>query len=120
MPTATVNERSVPHNLEAERALLGSILLDNARFEFRPGNFGQGRFLFPSPPPRFEKMCELSEKGRVIDLVTLSEELAKGGLLEKSGGAAYLAALTDGVPIGTMAGWASIAGSSKRSRRFAG
>ena len=49
-------------------------------------------------------MGDLSEKSRVIDLVTLSEELAKDGLLEKSGGAAYLAALTDGVPIGTMAG----------------
>ena len=35
--------------------------------------------------------------------MTLSEELAKDGLLEKAGGAAYLAALTDGVPIGTMA-----------------
>ena len=48
-------------------------------------------------------MAEISEKNRTIDLVTLSEELAKDGLLEKAGGAAYLSALTDGVPIGTTA-----------------
>ena len=46
-------------------------------------------------------MIAISEKNRTIDLVTLSEELSKDGLLEKAGGAAYLAALTDGVPIGT-------------------
>ena len=34
MPTATANDRTVPHNLEAERALLGSILLDNAALNF--------------------------------------------------------------------------------------
>ena len=47
---------------------------------------------------------EISEKNRTIDLVTLSEELSKDGLVEKSGGAAYLAALADGVPLGTTAG----------------
>jgi replicative DNA helicase len=46
-------------------------------------------------------MLEISEKSRTIDLVTLSEELAKEGLLEKVGGAGYLAALTDGVPVGS-------------------
>jgi len=49
----------------------------------------------------FEKMVGISEKNRTIDLVTLSEELSKDGQTEKAGGAAYLAALTDGVPIGT-------------------
>jgi len=46
-------------------------------------------------------MVGISEKNRTIDLVTLSEELSKDGQTEKAGGAAYLAALTDGVPIGT-------------------
>ena len=51
----------------------------------------------------FEKMVAISERNRTIDLVTLAEELSKDGLLEKVGGAAYLAALTDGVPLGTTA-----------------
>ena len=104
MPTASVNERAVPHNLDAERALLGSILLDNTALNFAQEVLGHEDFYSQAHRHAFEKMCELSEKGRVIDLVTLSEALAKAGLLEKSGGAAYLAALTDGVPIGTMAG----------------
>jgi replicative DNA helicase len=104
MPTATASERSVPHNLEAERALLGSILLDNAALNFALETLGKDDFYSEAHRHTFEKMAELSEKSRAIDLVTLSEELAKQGLLEKAGGAAYLAALTDGVPIGTTAG----------------
>jgi len=103
MPTATTSDRSVPHNLEAERALLGSILLDNGALNFALEFLGKEDFYSEAHRHTFEKMTELSEKSRVIDLVTLSEELAKDGLLEKAGGAAYLAALTDGVPIGTMA-----------------
>ncbi len=103
MATATAHERSVPHNLEAERALLGSILLDNGALNFALELLGKDDFYSDAHRLTFEKMAEISEKNRPIDLVTLSEELAKVGLLEKAGGAAYLAALTDGVPIGTMA-----------------
>ncbi len=103
MPTATATERSVPHNLEAERALLGSVLLDNGALNFALELLGKEDFYSEAHRLAFEKMSEISEKNRTIDLVTLSEELAKGGLLEKAGGAAYLASLTDGVPIGTMA-----------------
>ncbi|MGO8792416.1 MAG: replicative DNA helicase [Terriglobia bacterium] len=103
MPTATASERSVPHNLEAERALLGSVLLDNGALNSALEVLGKEDFFSEAHRLTFEKMAEISEKNRTIDLVTLSEELAKEGLLEKAGGAAYLAALTDGVPIGTTA-----------------
>ena len=103
MPTATASDRTVPHNLEAERALLGSILLDNGALNSALEILGRDDFFSEAHRLTFEKMVELSEKNRTIDLVTLSEELSKESLLEKSGGAAYLAALTDGVPIGTTA-----------------
>jgi len=103
MPTATASDRTVPHNLEAERALLGSILLDNDSLNSALEILGKEDFYSDAHRVTFESMVALSEKNRTIDLVTLSEELARGGLLEKSGGAGYLAALTDGVPIGTMA-----------------
>src|SRR5437762_3842502 len=48
-------------------------------------------------------MLALFEKTPAIDLVTLAEELGKEGLLEKVGGAAYLASLVDGIPVGTTA-----------------
>src|ERR1035441_5360584 len=101
MPTATVSERTVPHNLEAERALLGSILLDNSALNSALETLSKDDFFSAAHRVTFEKMAEISEKNRTIDLVTLCEELSKDGLIEKSGGAAYLAALTDGVPIGT-------------------
>ena len=103
MPLAATADRTVPHNLEAERALLGSILLDNSALNQALEIIAKDDFFSEGHRLTFEKMLDLSEKNRAIDLVTLSEELAKDGLLEKSGGAAYLSSLTDGVPLGTTA-----------------
>jgi replicative DNA helicase len=97
----TASERPVPHNLEAERALLGSILLDNSALNLALEGVGKDDFFSEAHRITFDKMVAISEKNRTIDLVTLSEELAKEGQIERAGGAAYLAALTDGVPIGT-------------------
>ena len=103
MATSVVSERAFPHNLEAERAVLGSVLLDNGALNVALEVIGKDDFYSEANRVTFEKMLELSEKSRTIDLVTLSEELAKEGLLEKVGGAGYLAALTDGVPVGSAA-----------------
>lgn len=100
MPTSTIAERGVPQNLEAERALLGSIILDNGALNLVVGTVGRDDFFSESNRAIFSKMLELSERSRIIDLVTLSEELSREGLQEKVGGAAYLATLTDGVPVG--------------------
>lgn len=100
MPIANVSEKGVPHNLESERALLGCILLDNRSLPAaqelieKDDLFSQGHRLI------FQKMGEMASAGRTIDLVTLSEALDKDGTLQKAGGAAYLAGLTDGVPMG--------------------
>ncbi|MGD0010655.1 MAG: replicative DNA helicase [Terriglobia bacterium] len=101
MPSNTASDRAVPHNLEAERALLGSILLDNSALNMALEAVGKDDFFSEAHRITFEKMVSISEKNRTIDLVTLCEELSKDGQTEKAGGAAYLAALTDGVPIGT-------------------
>jgi replicative DNA helicase len=103
MPGTTVSEKAFPHNLEAERALLGSILLDNGVLNQALEVIDKNDFFSDSHRTIFEKMLLLSEKNRTIDLVTLSEDLSREGLLEKVGGAGYLAALTDGVPIGVSA-----------------
>jgi len=87
--------------LEAERALLGSILLDNSALNLALEGVGKDDFFSEAHRITFDKMVAISERNRTIDLVTLSEELAKEGQIEKAGGAAYLAALTDGVPVGT-------------------
>ena len=101
MPSTTASDRTVPQNLEAERALLGSILLDNSALNLALEGVGKDDFFSEAHRITFDKMVAISERNRTIDLVTLSEELSKDGQIEKAGGAAYLSALTDGVPIGT-------------------
>ncbi len=96
-------ERSQPQNLEAERALLGSILLDNSALDPALEKLVKEDFFAEAHSLIYEKMLALFDKTRTIDLVTLSEELGNDGLLEKVGGATYLASLVDGVPFGTTA-----------------
>jgi hypothetical protein len=103
MPT-TATERTVPHNLDAERAILGSIFLDNEALPLTTKTLRRSEFFSLAHRIAFEEMISLYESKKTIDIVTLSEELSKKGLLEKAGGAAYLSALTDSVPIGTSAG----------------
>ncbi len=103
MPDAVVAspERSLPHNLEAERSVLGAILIHNEAFNYaapiiRPEDFfrlGHRRI--------FDKMIALGERGAAIDTVTLKEALSQAGELEDVGGPAYIAGLVDGVPRST-------------------
>ena len=96
----TVSDRSLPHNLDAERALLGSIMLDNGALDAVAGTVGPDDFFADSHRLILQKIIGLSEKKLTADLVTLAEELSKSGTLEKIGGASYLAGLSDGVPVG--------------------
>ena len=95
--------RGMPNNLEVERALLGSVLLDNTALDFILADMGPEDMYAEAHKLTLQRMVDLAEAGKAIDLVTLSENLSVSGCLEKAGGAAYLSALTDGVPIGTMA-----------------
>lgn len=109
MPPAVTTDKTLPHNLEAERALLGSILLDNSVLNLALETLKTTDFYSEAHRLTFQKMVELSEKTRAAEVVTLAEELAKEGLLEKAGGIAYLAALTDGVPVGSASSAADYA-----------
>lgn len=105
-PTGNGNQKGTPpHNLEAERALLGSILLDNTALALARAEMVVNDFYSQAHRITFKLMLEMADAQQVIDLVTLSERLQKENLLEKAGGAAYMAALTDGVPIGTQTGF---------------
>jgi len=103
MASTSALDRGLPQNLEAERALLGSVLLDNSALNVALETLTREDFFSESHRLMFEKMTAISERNRTIDLVTLAEELSKDGLLEKVGGAAYLSSLMDGVPMGSSA-----------------
>src|SRR5437762_12645446 len=101
MPDVAVSERTLPHNLEAERSVLGAILLHNDAFNLAAEVIDSGDFFRDAHRRIFEKMVKLSERGDAIDLVTLKEELGRSAELDEVGGPAYIAALVDGVPRST-------------------
>ena len=90
-------ERGLPAAIEAERSILGAILLDNLIFDqaaqLKPDDFsldGHRRI--------FSRMRDLQDTGRPVDMITLAEELDRRKEVEAVGGIAYLSSLIDGVP----------------------
>jgi replicative DNA helicase len=98
MPDVAVADRTLPHNLEAERSVLGAILLHNEAFNHAAEVIDAADFYRDAHRRIFDKMVRLSERGGAIDLVTLKEELGRSGELDEVGGPAYITALVDGVP----------------------
>ena len=94
-------ERTLPHNLEAEKCVLGAILISNEAFNHAAELIDSGDFFREAHRRIFDKMVSLNERGQVIDLVTLKEELGRSGKLQEVGGPAYIAGLPDGVPRST-------------------
>ena len=93
--------RTLPHNLEAERSVLGAILIDNDTFNVAAAIIDARAFFRDAHRRIYERMMDLSERSQPIDLVTLKEELERAGDLEEVGGPAYIASLVDGVPRST-------------------
>jgi replicative DNA helicase len=91
-------EKVVPHSIEAERSVLGAILVENKAFNDAAEMLQENDFYRGIHRKIYAKMQALWEQSKAIDPLTLSEELKKSGDLESIGGAAYLASLIDGVP----------------------
>ncbi|MFQ5816978.1 MAG: replicative DNA helicase [Terriglobia bacterium] len=98
MATDVTLQRSLPHNLEAERSVLGAILLDNQALNPALEILRADDFFLDAHRRIFIRMIALSEANRAIDLVTLADELTRAGEGEAAGGIAYLSSLVDGVP----------------------
>src|SRR5438046_9712370 len=91
-------ERTLPHSLDAEKSVLGAILIHNEAFNHAAELIDSRDFFRDAHRRIFEKMIVLSERGDAIDLITLKDELARSGELDEVGGPAYIASLADGVP----------------------
>jgi replicative DNA helicase len=98
MPTDTTLERPLPSNLDAERSILGAILLDNHALNTAIENVRPEDFFLDQHRRVYVQMIALGESQQAIDLVTLTEELHRHGELEAAGGAPYLSSLADGMP----------------------
>jgi replicative DNA helicase len=91
-------KKTPPHSLEAERTVLGGILLNNKNLNVVLSELSLEDFYKDAHRKILEKIIFLVDKGQPADLVTLSEELQKAGLLDEAGGASYLSSLMEGVP----------------------
>jgi replicative DNA helicase len=98
---ANAAERVLPHNLEAERSVLGAILIQNDAYNLAAELLVPEDFYRDAHRRIFDKIIALSERGAAVDFVTLKEELARAGDLDAVGGPAYVASLVDGVPRAT-------------------
>lgn len=89
---------TLPHSDEAERSVLGAVLLDNAQFERAQIVLDHSAFYSPRHQIIFRAFEDLADAGTAMDVVTLRHELERSGSLSDIGGAAYLAELLEGVP----------------------
>jgi replicative DNA helicase len=93
-----VLERALPSNVDAERSLLGAVLVNNENY-YRVVEFLRPEdFYLDSHRVIFRNMTGLMENSRAIDLITLQDELLRNSSLESSGGIGYLSGLLDGIP----------------------
>src|SRR6202451_2723704 len=91
-------ERGLPASVEAERSILGAILLDNHSYNEAAEKLSSEDFFLDSHRRIYSRMAELIDAHRAVDIVTLAEELARRKEVEAVGGVAYLASLTEGLP----------------------
>jgi len=104
-----LKEKTLPHNAEAERTVLGAVLVDGSTFNSAAEILTRDDFYREAHRRIFDAMATLAERSATIDLVTVKEELARSSALEAVGGAAYVAGLTDGMPrIVSVEAWSRI------------
>ena len=97
IPNLTLDS-PLPANIDAERTILGAILLDNAAHSEASEKLEPDDFSLDSHRRIYLRMGELRDSNRAVDIVTLAEELARYKEVEAVGGVAYLASLTEGLP----------------------
>ncbi len=96
--TDAVAQRVLPHSLQAEVCVLGSMILDANTIDIVVHITQTDDFFRPGHRIVYDALCRMHGEGKPIDLVTLSEELQHGKLLERAGGTDYLIRLAEGVP----------------------
>src|SRR5271157_2436782 len=89
---------TLPTNIDAERAILGAILLDNSAFNEAAQHLKVADFSLDSHRRIYARMVDLAESSRPVDMITLIEELDRHKDLQPVGDVGYVSSLLDGVP----------------------
>ena len=98
MPQDLILDKIPPQNLEAEMAVLGSMLLDEEAVSVAIEKLDSGCFYKDTHRKIFQAISDLFNANKAIDLITLIDALKKDGTLEEVGGASYLTSLANAVP----------------------
>jgi replicative DNA helicase len=96
--------RRLPHNVEAERALLGAILVNNAAFERVAEFLDASHFAYEPHRQIFAACRHLIERGQLVDPVILGGLLGQNELIAELGGVSYLVQLADAAVAAVNAG----------------
>ena len=99
LPDVTSLDAGLPANIDAEKTILGAILLDNAAHAEAAEKLEPDDFSLDSHKRIFLRMSELMNEQHAVDIVTLANELSRYKEVEAVGGVAYLASLTEGLPV---------------------
>ena len=87
-----------PHNLDAERSLLGGLMLDNETWDLITSSVVEQDFYRPEHRIIFKAIRELASKQTPFDVVTLADALKNHQELDQAGGLAYLSELAKNTP----------------------
>jgi replicative DNA helicase len=93
-----VFDRTPPFSMEAETAVLGGMLIDREGVTRAVEHIDDGMFYREANRRLYRAMVRLFERGDVIDVITVADELKKTGELDSAGGYDYLGSLVDAVP----------------------
>ena len=91
-------EKVPPQNLDAEMAVLGSMLIDEGAIGVAIENIDKHTFYSDSHRKVFDAIIDLYNANKAVDLITLTDELKKRNILEELGGVSFLTALVNAVP----------------------
>lgn len=104
-PAAELFERAPPHSLEAEKGVLGSLLLDPRMCDDVALIVRPEEFYTPGNRKVFEQMLELHNAGKQIDAMLLVDRLKALGDLDMLGGPSFLLDIAESVPTAANAVW---------------
>jgi replicative DNA helicase len=91
-------KKTPPHSLEAERTVLGGIIVHNEHLNVVLSVTSPDDFYLESHRRILDRIIVMVDKGIPVDLLSLTEEVQRAGVLEEVGGVTYLSSLMDGVP----------------------
>jgi replicative DNA helicase len=91
--------RTPPHNLDAEKSVLGAIFIKPSAFDEVGTNLGVDDFFLPAHREIFEAMFAIDKRRQPLDVIAVADELKIRGVLGRlEGGESYLLALANAVP----------------------